>query len=92
MQADLSLRRVNISEGTFSHVTAKIISSTSRKHAFRRMIPLKPHFYMVKLVFTGVYIIFLFAQNHRLGYSLNRLTEAVLTSTHKICFEQKYEK
>ena len=29
--------------------------------------PLKPHFYIVKLRFTGVYIIFLiFAQNHRL--------------------------
>ena len=29
--------------------------------------PLKPHFYMVKLVFTGVYIIFLIsAQKHRL--------------------------
>ena len=29
--------------------------------------PLKPHFYMVKLGFTGVYIIFLIsAQKHRL--------------------------
>ena len=29
--------------------------------------PIKPHFYIVKLGFTGVYIIFLiFAQNHRL--------------------------
>ena len=35
--------------------------------------PLKPHFYIVKLGFTGVYIIF-------------------LTSTHNLCFEQKYEK
>ena len=33
--------------------------------------PLKPHFYVVKLGFTG---------------------EAVLTSTHNLCFEQKYEK
>ena len=42
--------------------------------------PLKPHFYIVKLGFTGVYIIFLIsAQKHR--------TEAVLTSTHKLCFE-----
>ena len=33
--------------------------------------PLKPHFYIVKLGFTGVYIIFLIsAQTHRLGYSL----------------------
>ena len=33
--------------------------------------PLKPHFYIVKLGFTGVYIIFLiFAQNMDCGYSL----------------------
>ena len=33
--------------------------------------PLKPHFYIVKLVFTGVYIIFLIsAQNIDCGYSL----------------------
>ena len=36
--------------------------------------PLKPHFYIVKLGFTG------------------ELAEAVLTSTHNLCFEQKYEK
>ena len=40
--------------------------------------PLKPHFYIVKLGFTGVYIIFLIsAQKH---------SEAVLTSTHNLCF------
>ena len=38
--------------------------------------PLKPHFYIVKLGFTGVYIIF----------------EAVLTSTHNLCFKQTYVK
>ena len=33
--------------------------------------PLKPHFYIVKLGFTGIYIIFLIsAQNHRLWLSL----------------------
>ena len=47
--------------------------------------PLKPHFYIVKLGFTGVNIIFLIsAQKHR-------LCEAVLTSTHNLCFEQKCE-
>ena len=51
--------------------------------------PLKPHFYIVKLGFTGVYIIFLFLpKNIDSGYSL----EAVLTSTHNLCFEQVYEK
>ena len=50
--------------------------------------PLKPHFYIVKLGFIGVYIIFLIsAQKHRLW-----VFEAVLTSTHNLCYEQKYEK
>ena len=50
--------------------------------------PLKPHFYIVKLGFTGVYIIFLIsAQNIDC-----RIDEAVLTSTHNLCFEQKKEK
>ena len=50
---------------------------------------LKPHFYIVKLGFTGICIIFLIsAQKH----SLWVLAEAVLTSTHNQCFEQKYEK
>ena len=35
--------------------------------------PLKPHFYIVKLGFTGVYIIFLIsAQNIDCGYSLEK--------------------
>ena len=56
--------------------------------------PLKPYFYIVKLGFTGVYIIFLIsAQNIDCGYSLEPpLREAVLTNTHNLCFEQKYEK
>ena len=46
--------------------------------------PHKPHFYMVKLGFTGVYLIFLI--------SAQNIVEAVLTSTHNLCFEQKHEK
>ena len=39
---------------------------SSRKHAYI-FNPIKPHFYIVKLGFTGVYIIFLIsAQKHRL--------------------------
>ena len=54
--------------------------------------PLKPHFYIVKLGFTGVYIIFLIsAQNIDCGYSLEPPRRAVLTSTYNPCFEQKYE-
>ena len=45
--------------------------------------PHKPHFYIVKLGFTGVYIIFFyFNSKHRLWV----LVEAVLTSTHNLCF------
>ena len=50
--------------------------------------PLKPHFYIVKLGFTGVYIIFLIsAQKHRLWV----LVRTASTSTHNLCFEQKHE-
>ena len=43
----------------------------SRKHAYIILTPLKPHFYIVALGFTGVYIIFLnSAQNIDCGYSL----------------------
>ena len=55
--------------------------------------PLKPHFYIVKLEFTGVYIIFLiFARKHRLWVLVRTPLAAVLMSTHNLCFEQKYEK
>ena len=57
--------------------------------------PFKPHFYKVKLGFTGVYITFLIsAQKHRLWVLVRTasLGKAVLMSTHSLCFEQKYEK
>ena len=39
----------------------------SRKHAYIILTPLKPYFYIVKLGFTEVYIIFLIsAKKHRL--------------------------
>ena len=44
-------------------------------------------FSIVKLGCTGVYIFLIFALKHRLWV----LTEAVLTCTHDLCFEQKYE-
>ena len=44
---------------------------SSRKHAYIIMTPLKPHFYVVKTGFTGVYIIFLIsAQKIDCGYLL----------------------
>ena len=56
--------------------------------------PFQPHFYIVKLGFTVVYIIFLISAKKTsiVGTRLNRLGEAVLTNTHNLCFEQKYEK
>ena len=41
-------------------------NSITKTHLYN-FDPLKPHFYIVKLGFTGVYIIFrISAQNHRL--------------------------
>ena len=56
--------------------------------------PLKPHFYVIKLEFTGVYISFLISTLKQRMCVLvkNRIVEAVLTSTHNLCLEQKYEK
>ena len=62
---------------------------TITKTCLYNIDPLKPHFYIVKLGFTGVYIIFLIsAQKHRLWV----LGKAVLRRTHNLCFDQKYEK
>ena len=54
---------------------------------------LKPQFYIVKLRFTGVYIIFLISAKKKLWVLVRTASasEAVLTSTHNLCFEQKYE-
>ena len=53
--------------------------------------PLKPHFYIVVYI-VEVYIIFrISAQKQIVGTRLNRLAEAVLTSTHNLCLEQKYK-
>ena len=62
--ADLSLRWANMSEGTLGFIFSLISSS---KTCLYNIDPLKPHFYIVKLGFTGVYIMFLIsAQKHRL--------------------------
>ena len=54
--------------------------------------PHTPHFYIVKLGFTGVYIFFLiFALKHRLWVLVRTasVSEAVLTCTHNLCLGQK---
>ena len=63
-----------------------------RKHAYIILTPLNPTF-IVKLGFTGVYIIFLFcSKTWIVGTRYNSLIEGVLTSTYNLCFKQKYEK
>ena len=55
--------------------------------------PLKPHFYIVKLGFTGVYVIFLISsKNIDCGYSLEPPRRGGSNEYHNLCFEQKYEK
>ena len=44
----------------------RYIMWSSRKHAYIILTPLKPQFYIVKLEFTGVYVIFLILQKNRL--------------------------
>ena len=50
--------------------------------------PLNPHFYIVKLGLTGVYIIFLISAQKDRSWALIRTV--VLTSTQNLCFKQKY--
>ena len=51
--------------------TPRSVASDITKTRLYNSDPLKPHFYIVKLGFTGVYIIFLIsAQNIDCGYSL----------------------
>ena len=54
--------------------------------------PLKPYCYIVKLGFTGVYIIFLIsAQNMDCRYSLEQPRRGGSNEYHNLSFEQKYE-
>ena len=57
--------------------------------------PLKPHFNIVKLEFTGIYVIALiFAQKNPIdcGYSLEPHRRGCSNEYNNLCFEQKYEK
>ena len=55
--------------------------------------PFKPHFYIVKLGFKGVYVIFLIsAQKHRLLYSLEPPLRGGSNEYHNLYFEQKYKR
>ena len=57
------------------------------------MTPLNLTFLYSKTgVYRGIHYFSYFSQKHIVGTRKNRLDEAVLTSTHNLCFEQKYEK
>ena len=76
----------------FDKVQGSIRHVIMKTHLYN-FYPLKTYCYIVKLGFTGVYIIFLIsAQNINCGTRWNRLVEAVLTITHNLCFENKCEK
>ena len=68
----------------------RIYLSSITKTCLYNFDPLKPHFYIVKLGYT-VFFLFLI-KIIDCGTRKNRLDEAVLTSTHNLCFDQKYEK
>ena len=79
----------------FSQAALLIILSpvelSSRRHAYI-ILTLKPHFYIIKLGFTGVYINFLIsAQNIDCGYSWEPPRRGGSNEYHNLCFEQKYE-
>ena len=55
--------------------------------------PLKPHFYTVKLGFTGVYIMFLISAKYiECWYSLEPPRRGGSNEYKNLCFKQKYEK
>ena len=72
------------------HFHSHVIITKTRLYNFD---PHKPHFYIVKLGFTGVYIMFLISvQNIDCGYSLEPPRWGGSNEHHNLYFEQKYEK
>ena len=66
---------------------------TIKKTSLYNFDPIKPHFYIVKLGFTGVYIIFLIsAQNIDCRYSLEPPRRGGSDEYPQSMFRQKYEK
>ena len=69
------------------------IYETITKTCLYNFDPIKPHFYIVKLGFTGVYIIFLIsAENLDYGYSLEPPRRGGSNEYPQSIFEQKHEK
>ena len=80
----MAKNRLNVFIQVLLHIT---------KRCLYNFDPLKPHFYIVKLGFTGVYIFFfLLLKNIDCGYSLEPPQRGSSNVYHNLCFEQKYEK
>ena len=80
-------RRVLVSKQQITDLSplSPLILSFITKTYLYYFDPLKPHFYIVKLGFTGVYIMFLIsAKNIDCEYSL----EPPLMSTRNLCFDR----
>ena len=82
-----------LTDKSFSYLSRRTVSSLITKTRLYNFDPLKPHFYIVKLGFTGLYIIFLIsAQNIDCEYSLEPPSRGGSNEYHNLCFVQKYEK
>ena len=78
-----------LTEGLSNQVLLLI---SPRKHAYI-IQTLKPHYYIVKLGFTGVFIIFpILLRNIDCGCSLEPPRRGGSNEYHNLRFEQKYEK
>ena len=85
---------VFLSSGFKSPLGPLLCFITSQKHAYIILTPLNPTFIYSK---TGVYkgihhFSYICSKSIDCGYSLEPHRRAVLTSTHNLCFEQKFEK
>ena len=68
-------------------------SGSTTKTCLYKYDPLKPHLYSKTGVYKGIdYFSYFCSKTKMMGTRSNRLDDAVLTSTHNLCFEQKYEK
>ena len=78
----------------FHNLLAHLSRRSSRKQARVTNTPLHPTFVYSKTgVYRGIQFFLFLLQNIDCGYTLEPPhTEAVLTSTHNQCFEQKLEK
>ena len=79
--------------GVWSILFLRPVCPNITKTCLYNFDPLKPHFYLVKLGFIGVYIFFLLLlKNIDSGYSLEPPRRGGSNEYQNLYFEQKYEK